>query len=109
MPRIKTDLLTAGMVVVKDVKNIDDMLLIPAGCELTDRQISILQAWGVAEIDVQASAATASGDPMSALSPERAAEVTAEIKAIFWQPDDTNPVFAEIFKLLLQRRVRHKV
>ena len=52
MSRIKTEQLKEGMVVVTDVKNMDDMLLIPAGAKLTSRQIGILQSWGVLEIDV---------------------------------------------------------
>ena len=96
MPRIKTDALEVGMVVASDVKNIDNMLLIPAGCSLTDRQINILQSWGVPEIDVQTSQALEEADPLASLAPEVAARMTAEIKALFWQPDDSNPVFAEL-------------
>ncbi len=106
MPRVKTGELKEGMVVAKDVKNIDDMLLLPAKATLTGRQINILQAWGVGEIEVEASDLLQNSDPMVRLSPEAAARLTAEIKALFWQPDETNPVFAEIFKLMLWRRAR---
>jgi hypothetical protein len=106
MPRIKTDLLEKGMVVVTDVKNMDDMLLIPAGCALTERQISILQAWGVDEIEVLHAGDTADADPLSKLAPDVVAKMTAEIKGLFWQPDEANPVFVEICKLMLQRRAR---
>ena len=106
MPRIKTDALEVGMVVASDVKNIDNMLLIPAGCNLTDRQINILQSWGVAEIDVQTTQSLEEADPLASLAPEEAARMSAEIKALFWQPDDSNPVFAELSKVLLRRRAR---
>jgi len=109
MPRIKSDLLAEGMVVAKDVKNIDDMLLIPAGSALTDRQINILQAWGVDEVDVEASNGAAEANPLATLAPEVAARLTAEIKDLFWQPDDTNPVYTEIFRLMLQRRAKKTV
>jgi hypothetical protein len=109
MPRVKTELLQEGMVVVTDVKNMDDMLLIPAGCTLTERQINILQAWGVEEIEVQQAGDTGNSDPLARLSPEVLARLTAEIKAHFWQPDEANPVFVEIFKLMLQRRARRAV
>jgi hypothetical protein len=69
MPRIKTESLQEGMVVSCDVKNIDNMLLIPAGCNLTERQINILQAWGVAEIDIQDSKALEDADPLAKLAP----------------------------------------
>jgi hypothetical protein len=106
MPRIKTELLQEGMVVSRDVTNIDNMLLIPNGCKLTARQIGILQAWGVMEIDVQASDASSDTDPIANLSPEKLAKLTEELRAQFWKPDDTDPVFTEIFKLMLKRNAR---
>jgi hypothetical protein len=109
MPRIKTESVQEGMVVAGDVKNIDGTLLIPAGCTLTERQINILQAWGVGEIEVQNSAMIEDADPLSKLPPEVVARLTAEIRGRFFQPDDANPVFAEIVKLMLQRRARKLV
>jgi hypothetical protein len=104
MPRIKTDLLQEGMRVATDVTNIDTMLLIPAGCTLTERKIRILQAWGVIEIEVQDCKVTEAADPLANLTPEEAARMAAEVKSLFWQPDDSNPVFVQIFKLMLHRR-----
>lgn len=92
------------MVVANDVKNIDDMLLIPAGCVLSERQINILQAWGVAEIEVQNSDAIADTDPLKRLTPERLAKETAELKSRFWRADASNAVHVEIFNLILRRR-----
>lgn len=106
MPRIKTDVVEEGMVVATDVMNIDNMLLIPAGCVLTERQIGILQAWGVGEIDVDASQTPEDADPLATLPPEVVTRMAAEVKGRFWQPDDSNPVFAEIFKVMLQRHAR---
>jgi hypothetical protein len=104
MPRIKTESLQEGNVVGSDVKNIDGMLLIPAGAVLTARQIGILQAWGVAEVEVEAAAETAEDDPLAMLPPEVVTKLTAEIKSLFWQPDESSPVFQEIFRLVLRRR-----
>lgn len=94
------------MQIACDVKNIDGMLLIPAGCELTERQIGILQAWGIAEVDVSGSANTEDADPLAKLPAETVAKWTAEIKGHFWQPDESSPVFVELMKLLLLRRAR---
>jgi hypothetical protein len=106
MPRIKTEELKEGMVVITDVKNMDDMLLIPAGAKLTARQIGILQAWGVLEIDVKSDGGLSNTDIVSKLPPETLAKLTAETRGIFWKPDDHDPVFAEILKLLLRRRIK---
>lgn len=108
MPLRKTESLQPQMVVASDVKNIDGMLLIPAGAALTERQIDILQAWGVTQIDVQASAGVEadSGDPLTKLPPEVLAKWTEEAKALFWKLDESNLVEAEVLKLMLRRRVQ---
>jgi hypothetical protein len=92
------------MRVAIDVKNIDNMLLIPSGAELTERHIGILQAWGIAEVEVEVSASAQDADPLSKFQPEVLANWTAEIKSRFWQADETHPVFLELVKLALRRR-----
>jgi hypothetical protein len=95
------------MTVAADVKNIDGMLLIPSGCALNLRQINILQAWGVNEINIQATGQSdATRDPLSRLSTEEFAQLTADVKQLFWQPDESNPAYVEVFKLVLQRRAQ---
>jgi len=106
MPKIKIESIQEGMVVVSDVKNIDNMLLIPAGCTLSERQINILNAWGVSEVDVVASETPADTDVMTKLSPAELEKLSAEVRQRFWKADESNPVFMEIFILILQRRVR---
>jgi hypothetical protein len=106
MPRVKTGNLKEGMVVAKDVKNIDDMLLLPAKCALSSRQIDILKSWGVAEIDVEASDLIENQDPLAKLPPEVVAKLSAEVKARFWRADESTTVFAEVFKLMLWRQAR---
>jgi len=94
------------MVVGSDVKNIDNMLLVPAGCTLSERQINILKAWGVHEVNVVASETTSDFDPFGKLAPDEVEKLLSEVKEHFWQVDEANPVFMEIFKLILHRRVR---
>lgn len=95
------------MVVARDVKNIDGMLLAPSGCELSERQINILQAWGVTELEVEAGEEMAKAhDPLAQLPPEVLAKLTADLRGRFWKPDDFGPVPAEIFKLMQLRQAR---
>lgn len=102
MIRIKAEELQPGMVTARDVKNIDGMLLAPAGCELSERQINILQAWGVTEVTVEASDEQAQAcDPLAQLPPETLAQITAKTRSRFWRPDEFGPVAAEIFRVLL--------
>ena len=107
MIRLKSEALQPGMVVAHDVKNIDGMLLAPSGCQLSERQINILQAWGISEVEVEAGEEMAkANDPLSRLPPEKLAQITADLRARFWKPDDFGPVPAEIFKLMLLRQAQ---
>ena len=105
MPKIKIEQVKEGMVVAVDVKNIDSMLLVPAGCTLTERQINILNSWGVIEVDVVV-AEGVEVDPFAKFSAEELEHLRAELTARFWKVDEKNPVFMEIFKLALDRRLR---
>jgi hypothetical protein len=110
MPKIKTESLQEGMVVTTDVKNMDNMLLIPAGCALTEKHINILNAWGIPEIQVQSSdSAEDSKDILQKLSPATLAKMTAELHAIFWEPIDKNPIQREVFDFVLRRAARHEL
>jgi hypothetical protein len=105
--RVKSEALQPGMVVARDVKNIDGMLLVPSGCELSERQVNILQAWGVVEVEVEAGEEMAKAhDPLAQLPPETLARITAELRGRFWRPDEFGPVPAEIFKLMLLRQAQ---
>ena len=109
MPRIKTESLQEGMVVSADVKNIDQMLLIPSGCTLTARQIGILQAWGVDNIEVASAGDSGSADMLETMPADALERLTAEVRASFWKADDADPVFAELFKVILRRRANRPV
>ena len=107
MPKIKTDQLKEGMVVKADVKNLDDMLLIPAGCEMTPKHIKILNAWGIGEVSVEnPGPSEEEPDALAKLSPEAAAKLEAELKQRFWKFDTNDPIQKEVFRLALQRRAR---
>jgi hypothetical protein len=105
MARVKLDALREGMVVAAEVKNMDDMLLIPAGCEITQRHIKVLRTWGISEIQIDG------GDPSGSttllkVAPEVLERMSAELRALFWAGDDNGAPQQEIFRLALRQRVR---
>ena len=107
MPKVKLEALREGMVVTADVKNLDDMLLIPSGCALTEKHIEILRSWGVAELQVDAAGkADNSTDPWLRLPPDVADKLAQELRAIFRGFDPNNPVQQELYHLLLRRKAR---
>jgi len=105
MPRVKTEDLQEGMTVISDVKNIDDMLLIPAGSQLSARQINILQAWGVTDIEVEKAGSGHDTNPLLKVSSEVVEQMSAELRKRFWKPQEGDPVYDELFRLILLRRV----
>jgi hypothetical protein len=105
MPKVKLDAVNEGMVVTADVKNMDEMLLIPAGCELTARHIKILRTWGISEIQVDG--AESDSTTLLKIAPEILQRLEAELKKIFWEFDPDNAAQREIFKLALRRRARN--
>ena len=110
MLRARTEQLEEGMVVARDVKNIDGMLLVSTGTILTARQISILQTWGIAEIEVESTGESeGNDDPLSRLPPGKLEQITAELKARFWQSDTLSPVQLEVYNLMLYRQARRAV
>jgi hypothetical protein len=95
------------MVVTADVKNMDNMLLIPAGCVLTEKHIDIFNAWGITEVQVESGGnAEDSGDILQQLPPETLEQLRKELAGIFWDPVDKSPVQAEMFDLLLRRKAK---
>ena len=105
MTRIKTEKLREGMVVAADVKNMDDMLLLPAGTAITERSIHILSAWGIEQIPIEGSDDQAAvGDPFQSLPPEEQEKLTKQLQDTYFKDISTSPVQLEIFKLALTRR-----
>jgi len=107
MPKVKVESLKEGMVVASDVMNMDNMLLLPAGCTLSEKHIEILQAWGITEINIAAADGVAEPvDPLARLTPEEAQRLTQETKALFWHLDESCPAQMDLFGLILRRRAR---
>lgn len=109
MPKIKVESLREGMQVTEEVKNMDNMLLIPTGCVITERHVNLLNAWGIAEVQVKSlGEADEPADPLQRLPAEVVAKLTEETKQIFWEAADKNPIQAETFNLALRRKARMK-
>jgi hypothetical protein len=109
MPKVKLEALTEGMTVTADVKNMDNMLWISAGCVLTARHINVLNAWGIAEVQVQAGeGCEESTDLLRRLTPAVLEKLTGQLQSLFWEPSDKNPVQAEVFGLALRRKARQR-
>jgi hypothetical protein len=108
MPKVKLATVREGMVVTADVKNMDHMLLIPAGCVLTEKHIHVLNTWGIAEVQLESGAAVEdSGDVLQEMPAEILEQTRRELTGIFWDPIDKSSIQAEAFDLVLRRKVRN--
>lgn len=92
------------MIVAADVKNMDDMLLAPAGCELSARHIKILRTWGVSEVQIEGE--EQGSTTLLKIAPEVLQRIEEELKKLFWDFDPEVPVQKEIFNLALRHRAR---
>lgn len=109
MPKLRLDSLKEGMVTAADVKNLDDMLLIPGGCELSARHIKLLRMWGVQEVAVEGPdnlSEMEQEDPLAQIPPEEARRFEKELKEKFWEFDADNPLIHEVYRLMLRRKAR---
>jgi hypothetical protein len=107
MPRINVELLQEGMRVVVDVKDHDNMLLIPAGSTLTAKHIDLLRSWEVAEVDAEATAENVGPEDVLAKLPEEVlAQLKAEVEQRFWEFEPDNPVYQAIFQRALLLKAR---
>jgi hypothetical protein len=105
MTKVRTEALREGMVAAAEVRNMDDMLLLPAGCPLTQRHIRILQTWGVPEVLVaDRGAPEEEHDPLRRLGPEALARLEGEVQRRFWDLDPANPAQRELVRLTLRRQ-----
>jgi len=53
MGRLSIDHVQVGMVLAKDAHTFRKQLLLPAGTILSDKNIELMRAWGVSEVDTE--------------------------------------------------------
>lgn len=96
MARIMLDQVQIGMVLEQPVTNSNGRVMIPAGCELSEKHIKAMKMWGVVDVSVKGGEAEATpGTDIGATELESAKAALADL---FRHTDLANPVMAEIFK-----------
>ncbi len=104
MTRLTLEQLTPGLTLGKPVYNLNGVLLLRAGEVLTAKHLQIFKTWGVREVDVvgeEGSEAPASPD--APVPPEIAAAVEKELLRRFRRTDSTDPVIADLRRLVGRR------
>ena len=105
MGRVSVDSLAPGMVLAQDAYTFKRQLLLRAGTALTERHIETIQAWGVAEVDIEGhtEATLADLDAQLAAAPTLA-EASAALDARFGALKD-DPLMSEILRIAKKQLV----
>jgi hypothetical protein len=110
MPIIKLNEAKPGMVVSKNVMNCSgelfngstNILLVPSKTEIKERHIDIMRSWGVKEFEVEHCQKPEQGSLLDV------DEVRSQIRSRFYSPNESDPVFHETMRVLVQREVDKK-
>lgn len=99
----------ADMILAKDVANINGQLLVPKGIKISEKHLTLLQAWGIIEVEIEgvsrediASQATAQIDPLIL------AETETLMADIFQHTNRDYPPVKELFDQCVLRTARIK-
>ncbi|MFZ3046203.1 MAG: hypothetical protein WA151_09835 [Desulfatirhabdiaceae bacterium] len=109
MIRLNLDQAKPGMILVKQVKNLHNMLLLNEYAELSEKNIQILRSWGINEVWVEGKSDLLN----AALSPQGAAireQIDKELHQKFIDVLD-DPTMVEIMRLAvnqLEKRLLRK-
>ncbi len=97
MAKIKVKDLSPGMTLTADVRDPNGRFLLGDGCELTDKHIKALHAWGVISVEV-ADSDIPEDQQHSNISPEAMAAIEKDIKARFIHNNLEVPFIEELIQ-----------
>ena len=112
MARLHLKQVAPGMTLANQVDNLHGQLLLAAGCRLTPRQIGVLQAWGVVEVEVEGEGDFNGGNPSSVVAkrdPRGGEAARLQLQKLFGRQDFSCPVILELFEACASRKVRREV
>jgi hypothetical protein len=97
------------MVLSEDVKNINGQLLIPKGIKISDKHLTLLQAWGITEVEIEGvSREDVATQTAAQIDPLILAEAEACTKDLFRHAHIDHPAVRELFEQCVLRTARNK-
>lgn len=104
MSTLAVEFLEPGMVLARDVRGSNGMVLLGAGAELTERHIGIFRAWGIAEVEVKGAAQDAfNTEILTRLEVAQRQQIEQELDRLFQHNDPHDPVIEELRRICLRR------
>ncbi|TVR53285.1 MAG: hypothetical protein EA425_03625 [Puniceicoccaceae bacterium] len=103
MALLKTEELEPGMVLEREVVNLDGQILFASGATLNDRQISILKSWGVDRVQIEGGQ---SRDlPLDQQFSESVLEEAGRtVDFLFQHTDPKHPIIQDLRHICLKRK-----
>ena len=98
---VKIKELTLGVVLSKDIKDVNGRLLLKASTVIEEKQLKILRAWGVTEVSVLNGGRVESEDEVNLdeIDPAIREQVDQELDELFRYTDKGHEVINELIQL----------
>jgi hypothetical protein len=97
------------MVLARDVKNINGQLLMPKGLKISEKHLSLLNAWGITEVEIEGITKEEMASRTAArLDPKILAEAEADIAELFRHADRKHAAVQELFSQCVLRLARSR-
>lgn len=104
MSTLAVEFLEPGMVLARDVRAGNGMVLLGAGAELSERHIGIFRAWGIAEVEIKGAAQDSTNtELLTRLAVEQRRRIEQELDRLFQHNDPHDPVIEELRRICLLR------
>lgn len=104
MGSLAIEFVEPGMVLSRDVRGNNGLVILGAGAEITERHIQIFKSWGVAEVDVKGADQDAVNTQfLLKLDGEKRKAIEREMDRLFQHNDATDPVIEELRRICLAR------
>jgi hypothetical protein len=98
--------LKMGMILASHARDPNGRLLLPAGEEITDKNIRTLKAWGIAEVDIEGDEDEVSeGQPSNKKSEQVPTQVIEEVDELFRYTNKKHPAIKEMIELCKLRKM----
>jgi hypothetical protein len=104
MSTLAVEFLEPGMVLARDVRGSNGMVLLGAGAELNERHIGIFRSWGIAEVEIKGAAQeTTNTELLTKLDVGQRQRIERELDRLFQHNDPHDPVIEELRRICLLR------
>jgi len=107
MGTVAVNELIQDMILADDIRDLNHRFLLPKGKKLKPNHIKILKIWGITEVNIEGKGSADVADVD--IDPELAEKIYEDTKGIFKNTDLIHPAMAEIFRLSLEHRNKHKI